>query len=252
MVTQARQDRRFPLERLDPLSKLIVLLCLAILAMESDNPLHLAIMLLLVMTAARWGAGMSGGRLYKRTLFITGFALPLFVLTALSAAAGESYLSLGPLTVTAGGLIHGAGVALRMVVLFLSSLIYIESTDAKDFVVIMAQRLKLPYRFLFGVSIALTFLPLLEAEAKVSGAARKIRAGRAPRGMAERIQMWRGQMFAIFAGAIRRVQQTAGAMDSKGFGAYPERTYLREVRIHPGGYAISGFSVMVLVILLLL
>ncbi|MNJ69896.1 putative HMP/thiamine permease protein YkoC [compost metagenome] len=116
----------------------------------------------------------------------------------------------------------------------------------------MAQRLKLPYRFLFGVSMALTFLPLLEAEAKVSSAARKIRGGRAPRGLAERLRMWRSQLFAIFAGAIRRVQQTAGAMDAKGFGAYSDRTYLRDVPMRASGYIVSLSSVAALVILLFL
>ncbi|MFD3261429.1 energy-coupling factor transporter transmembrane protein EcfT [Paenibacillus lentus] len=249
---QKSLEKRFPLQRLDPLSKLIALFCLAILTMSTEHPLPQAVMLLFVLAAALGGAGMSAGRLGRRTLFIAGFGLPLLILTSISAAEGQAYFAVGPISVTEGGLLYGAAVTLRMVVLFLSSLIYIESTDPKDFIVIMAQRLKLPYRFLFGVSMALTFLPLLESEAKVSRAARQIRGGRAPRGIKERITMWRSQLFAIFAGAIRRVQQTAGAMDAKGFGAYENRTYLREVRIRTSGYVVSVTSVSALAILLLL
>lgn len=252
MVIQGGIANRFPLERLDPLSKLVALFCLAILAMSTEHPLPQAVMLLFVLIAAIAGAGMSVGRLGRRTLFIAGFGLPLFILTSISAAAGQVYFTLGPISLTEGGLLYGAAVTLRMMVLFLSSLIYIESTDAKDFIVIMAQRLKLPYRFLFGVSMALTFLPLLEAEAKISNAARQIRGGRAPRDIKERLAMGRSQLFAIFAGAIRRVQQTAGAMDAKGFGAYENRSYLREVRIGISGYVVCFTSVSALVLLLLL
>lgn len=245
-------EKRFPLQRLDPLSKLIALFCLAILTMSTEHPLPQAVMLLFVLAAALGGAGMSAGRLGRRALFIAGFGLPLLILTSISAAEGQEYFAIGPISMTEGGLLYGAAVTLRMMVLFLSSLIYIESTDPKDFIVIMAQRLKLPYRFLFGVSMALTFLPLLESEAKISRAARQIRGGRAPRGIKERVTMWRSQLFAIFAGAIRRVQQTAGAMDAKGFGAYGNRTYLREARIRTSGYVVSVTSVSALVILLLL
>ncbi|WP_055106553.1 energy-coupling factor transporter transmembrane component T family protein [Paenibacillus ihumii] len=252
MVILNGKDHRFPLQRLDPLSKLIALFCLAIFAMSTDRLLPQAAMLLFVLAAALAGAGMGAARLWRRMLFIAGFGLPLFVLTSISAAEGKMYFSIGPVPVTEGGVMHGAAITLRMMVLFLSSIIYIESTDAKDFIAIMAQRLKLPYRFLFGVSMALTFLPLLEAEAKISGAARRIRGGRAPRGIGERLQMWRSQLFSIFAGAIRRVQQTAGAMDAKGFGAYGSRSYLREVRMGASGYAISVMSVVSLAFLMLI
>ncbi|AZK44854.1 energy-coupling factor transporter transmembrane component T family protein [Paenibacillus lentus] len=252
MVTQGGIAKKFPLERLDPLSKLVALFCLAILAMRMEHPIPQAVMLLFVLVAAIAGAGMSMGRLGRRVLFIAGFGLPLFILTSISAAAGQIYLTLGPFSLTEVGLLHGAAVTLRMMVLFLSSLIYIESTDAKDFIVIMAQRLKLPYRFLFGISMALTFLPLLEAEAKITNAARKIRGGRAPRGIKERLTMGRSQLFSIFAGAIRRVQQTAGAMDAKGFGAFENRTYFRDVRIGISGYVVCFTSIFALVILLLL
>ncbi|GIP60992.1 energy-coupling factor transporter transmembrane component T family protein [Paenibacillus woosongensis] len=251
MVKQHNRDSKFPLQRLDPLSKLVALFCLAILAMSIDRPLPQAVMLLLVLAAALAGAGMNAARLGRRALFIAGFGLPLFILTSISAAEGQTYFSLGPIPITEGGVLYGAAITLRMMVLFLSSLIYIESTDPKDFIVIMAQRLKLPYRFLFGVSMALTFLPLLEAEAKISGAARRIRGGRAPAGLSERMQMWRSHLFSIFAGAIRRVQQTAGAMDGKGFGAYGNRTYLREVEMGVSGYVVSTASVAALLILML-
>ncbi|GIP49879.1 energy-coupling factor transporter transmembrane protein EcfT [Paenibacillus sp. DXFW5] len=216
------------LHRLDPLSKLVALACLAALTMHWDDPRRQIVLLLTLIVAAKLGAGMSWHRLLRRFAWILGFGLPLFVVTALAVQLREGSTE-GPLLISGVALSDAAAVTLRMVSLFLSSLAYIESTDPKDFVVIMTTRLKLPYRFVFGISMALTFLPLLAEEGRQAAAARKLRMGRQPRGIQERLEQRRGQLVTVFTGAIRRVEQTAGAMDAKGFGAYRERTFLREV-----------------------
>ncbi|MDU4697136.1 MAG: energy-coupling factor transporter transmembrane component T [Paenibacillus sp.] len=231
---EMRKESRGFLHRLDPLSKLVALACLATLAMHWDDLLRQGALLLALIAAAKLGAGMSWRRLLRRIAWILGFGLPLFAVTALAVqlregAGGETLL------VSSTALTAGAAVTLRMVSLFLSSLAYIESTDPKDFVVMMTTRLKLPYRFVFGISMALTFLPLLAEEGRQAAAARKLRMGRRPRGIAERLSQRRGQLVTVFAGAIRRVEQTAGAMDVKGFGAYRERTFLRDVPLEAIG-----------------
>lgn len=222
------------LHHLDPLSKLVALACLAALAMHWDDPRRQAVLLLALIAAARFGAGMSWRRLLRRIAWILGFGLPLFAVTALAVQLREGGFG-GSLPVSAAAFSDAAAVTLRMVSLFLSSLAYIESTDPKDFVVMMTTRLKLPYRFVFGISMALTFLPLLAEEGRQAAAARKLRMGRHPRGIVERLEQRRGQLVTVFAGAIRRVEQTAGAMDAKGFGAYRERTFLREVPLEAVG-----------------
>ncbi|MGG6313117.1 energy-coupling factor transporter transmembrane component T family protein [Paenibacillus macerans] len=229
------------LQALDPLSKLVALICLAMLAMHWDDPKLLA-GLLLALAAAAFEAGMTWRRLLRRMGYIVGFGLPLFAITAIAVQAEGGGPGAGPLPLSAGALATAAAVTLRMFCLFLSSLIYIESTDPKTFVVMMTTRLKLPYRFVFGVSMALTFLPLLAEEGRLAGAARKIRLGRRPKGIAERSDYWRGRLLSVFAGAIRRVEQTAGAMDVKGFGAFRERTFLREARLRASGVWVMTLS----------
>ncbi|AZS13646.1 energy-coupling factor transporter transmembrane component T family protein [Paenibacillus lutimineralis] len=235
--------RGFGLKSIDPLSKLVALFCAALLAMHWDKPIPLLIMLVLFFGLARYGVGMSWPRLGRRLRFIAVFGMPLFIITSIAAPVGEAFVAWGPLQITIGGTEYAAAITLRMFCLFLSSIIYIESTDPKDFVTVLTTRLKLPYRFVFGVSMALTFLPLLEAESRVARQARQLRFGRRPRGVGERLRMWRGNLAAIFTGAIRRVEQTAGSMESKGFGAYPVRSFLRGVEIGIAGYALMVVSV---------
>lgn len=240
MTAAAKDD---PLQLLDPLSKLVSLFCIAVLAMHWDRPLPLVVMLALLLAVARYGAGMTWRRLSKRMAYIAIFGLPLLLLTALASPPSGAALEVGPIRLSEGPVAYAAAITLRMFCLFLSSLIYIESTDPQDFVVMMTTRLRLPYRFAFGVSMALTFLPMLEAEGRSAAEARKIRYGRKPRGFGERVENWRGNMTAVFAGAVRRIEQTAGSMEAKGFGAFRHRTFLREARISAGGYAVMLLSV---------
>lgn len=241
----AELGSRFVLQKFDPLSKLVALISLAALAMHWDNPLLLALMLVFLAAAACFGAGMKFRTLRQRLTFIGGFSLPLFLLTAFAAPSGRVLGSLGSLELTTGGLYDGGATALRMICLFISSMIYISSTDPGDFVIIVVQKLRIPYRLAFGVSIALTFLPLLEAEGRVAAAAREIRGGRPVRGLGGRMQRIKSHLSAMFTAAIRRVQQTAGAMESKGFGAYRERTFLREVPLGKKGLMMMLVSVMI-------
>lgn len=233
-----------PLQGLDPLSKLVALLCVAALSMHWDKAAPLSVMLLFLAGAARFGAGMPWGKLGRRMGYIAGFGVPLFAVTALAAPSSGEQISAGFLSIPLNSVSAAAAVCLRMFCLFMSSLIYIETTDPKQFVVMMTTRLKLPYRFVFGVSMALTFLPLLAEEGRVAADARKIRSARAPRGLTERLAQLRGRLLAVFAGAIRRIEQTAGAMDAKGFGAYPERTFLREAALSRGGVWLMAVSVI--------
>lgn len=242
--TVVRKKQRFVLQGFDPLSKLIALVCATALVMHWDNPLPLGIMLILLSLAGGLLAGMQWRTLRQRMTFITGFSIPLFILTAIAAPGGQVLWSLGPLTLTTGGLYHGGATALRLICLFLSSLIYIISTDPGDFVIVVVQKLKVPYRLAFGVSIALTFLPLLEAEGKVAAAAREIRGRLPERGLNGRLRRSGSQLVAVFTAAIRRVQMTAGAMESKGFGAYSDRTFVREVLVTGKGITLILISII--------
>lgn len=236
--------------KLDPLSKLVALFSVAVLAMHWDAPVPLLLLLAVLLILARYGAGIGWIALLRRMGFIIAFSLPLFIITAISVPGEGEQLFTG-LPISEGAVSYAAAISLRMFCMFLSSVIYIWSTDPQDFVVIMAHRVKLPYRLVYGVSMALAFLPLLEREGRLHAQARKLRFGRAPRGLRERIMLRRDSLIAVFSGAIRRVEQTAGAMEAKGFGAYSSRTYLQDIRIERQGYVIMLTSVVLASVIML-
>lgn len=225
--------------RADPLSKLILLLCVVLLAMHGEQPLFQLGLLAVLVTAALL-AGLSAKEIGVRLGLLLAVAFPLFVLTWFAAPAGEVLASAGPVKLTAGGFDAAAVVALRLLSLFLSSYIYISTTSPRDFVYMLTQWLKVPYRLAFGVSVALAFLPLLEKEAAIALSARKIRGGARPKGIRERIRLLLGLSVKLFEAALRRVQHTAGAMEAKGFGAYKTRTFMYGIRFTRGSLALSS------------
>ncbi|MGO4950054.1 energy-coupling factor transporter transmembrane component T family protein [Paenibacillus sp. DRB1-1] len=216
-----------PLHRLGPLSKLIWVGCFSLLSMAWDSTLREAALLAVLIAVAGLGARLTLARQLRAMSFLIGLGIPYFILSILAIREGYTVASWGPIVITAEGLDIAGALTLRIFVLFLASYIYLSTTDPRDFVQALNLRLRVPYRFAFGISVALTFLPLLEEEGRTIMAARRVRGQEPPRGWGNRLSWWSGYAAAVLVNAVRRVQQTALAMEGKGFGAYAERTYLR-------------------------
>ncbi|GAB6928702.1 HMP/thiamine ABC transporter permease ThiX [Paenibacillus sp. JCM 10914] len=230
MLIQYEKGRTL-VHRYDPLSKLMMLFSTAIIAMVLNQVWQQAALLLLCAAVALLGARMAWSKLLKGLRIITVVAVPYFILTSLTATGDTVWFKWGLLSLKVEAIQAAAVMTLRMFTLFLSSLIYIVTTDPRELVAELTRRLRVPYRFAFGLSAALTFIPLLEEEGRNIKAAQQVRGHRPPRGLANRVRYGLKFITAVLLNALRRVQQTAGAMESKGFGAYPDRTYRLEVII---------------------
>ena len=235
------------LHRWDPLSKLAVLMCLAVTAMLWDGTAMQGLLLVLCIIAARWGGGMSWNRMFRGIKLIAAVAVPYFILTALTVPGHTAWLQWGPLRLTGEAADQAGEMSIRMITLFLSSLAYIATTDPQELVAELVRKLRVPYRFAFGISAALTFLPLLEEEGRGIRAAQQVRGHRPPKGINGRLSWWGKFIAAVLLNSLRRVQQTAGAMESKGFGAYPGRTFRKKTKVPWWGPAAAVSAVIVTV-----
>ncbi|MBY7737259.1 energy-coupling factor transporter transmembrane component T family protein [Paenibacillus polymyxa] len=238
-----------PLHRLGPLSKLIWVGCFSLLSMAWDSTIREAALLVVLIAVAGFGARLTLARQLRAMSFLIGLGIPYFILSILAIREGNTVASWGPIVITAEGLDIAGALTLRIFVLFLASYIYLSTTDPRDFVQALNLRLRVPYRFAFGISVALTFLPLLEEEGRTIMAARRVRGQEPPRGWGNRISWWSGYAAAVLVNAVRRVQQTALAMEGKGFGAYAERTYLRTLENGRLGYVCAVIAVFAMAVL---
>ncbi|WP_438347663.1 energy-coupling factor transporter transmembrane component T family protein [Paenibacillus sp. FA6] len=215
------------LYRIDPLSKLVLVLCIAILSMIFQTSTEQVCLLLFSMVTARFVAGITWRGQWKALSFLIVFTLPLFIITVFTTAGDNLLIEFGMISITSEALDMAGSVSLRMFTVFLTSYVYVKTTDPQDLVASLTRILRIPYRFAFGISMALTFLPLLQEEGRSISAAHQIRGRSKGRGWADTWSWWITFTSAVLYNAVRRVQQTAAAMESKGFGAYPDRTYLR-------------------------
>ncbi|MCM3129461.1 MULTISPECIES: energy-coupling factor transporter transmembrane component T [unclassified Paenibacillus] len=248
MLLQYRRGTSL-LHQISPMSKLVMLAAWTVAVLNSEHLLVQGLMFLILLAVGRLGAGLPFSQLRKAVFFVLSFGLPYFVLTTLAVPGKETLWELGPIHIAEDSMLLAGALSLRMFNLFLSSLLFITTTDPRDFVHSLTLRLKVPYRFAFGVSIALTFLPLLEEEGRVIAQAHKVRGSEARAGISNKLRYYRNYGVSILVNCIRRVQQTAGAMEAKGFGAYPERTYLRVRVFSRYGPWMAGGSVLLLVLI---
>ena len=93
----------------------------------------------------------------------------------LAPKTGEVLLALGPVTFTSGSVEAGVAIALRGLAIALPGIIVLASTDPTDLADALAQKLRLPHRFVLGALAAMRLVGLLVAEWQTLGMARRAR-----------------------------------------------------------------------------
>jgi len=251
MIYQYQAGQSF-FHGIDPITKFGWLIGVSLLALLFDTGLTQLILLTVIMIMGRTLAGLTWHEMWRGMRIPFWFGLPYFFLQ-LIFLPGESVLfQIGSFDLTIEAIDYAAAITLRFVALVLASLLYIISTDPRHVVLALAQKLKVPYRFAFAISIALRFLPILEAEAATIQSAQRMRGLSMPTGWIDKFYWWKSFVIAIFIHAVRRVGQIADGMDMKGFGAYPDRTYVHTLEVTKKGIvfvAISGLITLLAIII---
>jgi energy-coupling factor transport system permease protein len=224
-------DRQSVMHRLYPLVKLawvfIVAAGLFIYQEPRSGLIMLGIIVLTAVVVSR--VPLTDLLASSRLIFGLGILLMIF---HFFADPGEPVYQIGPLTITDGGLHEGPIFFFRLSVVVLASFVLIWTTDTRDLMVSLT-RIGIPYRYAFAVFLALRFLPLVQREVDAVQSAHAIRGRAARSGLKHRIQLWQRYMFTVLINGLRKAEATATAIECRGFGAYPDRTYVKDVKFHP-------------------
>ncbi|WP_104086203.1 energy-coupling factor transporter transmembrane protein EcfT [Arthrobacter sp. GMC3] len=201
-------------------------------------------------------AGLSAGALLRRGWpILIAAAVGGYGTALLAPKTGELLLVMGPVSFTSGSVEAGAAIALRGLAIALPGIIVLASTDPTDLADALAQKLRLPHRFVLGALAAMRLVGLLVAEWQTLGMARRARGVGGEPGLFSGVKAGAGQAMALLVQAIRRASRLAVTMEAKGFGAGP-RTWARESRysgqdlaVLAGGLVIAAVSVSAAVVL---
>ena len=152
--------------------------------------------------------------------------------------SGPVLAAAGPVSITEGSATTGVAMLLRVLAIALPSIALVATTDPTDLADALAQRAHLPHRFVLGALAGLRLLSVLAQEWQSLATARRARGlggGAGPVGAA---RVFAGQAFALLVMAVRRAGRLAMAMEGRGFGAGPTRTWARPSTFHPRDLAV--------------
>lgn len=213
-------------ELVHPATKLICLLLAFVPPFFSRDPLQVLPYFLLLLTAAlTTGAGPNLRRIGSIMLILFCMSVVLWSIFQ----RGETRLfGLGPIAVTREGVSYGLMIGLRLNCFVLAAVIFLTSTPIEA-VAHGLSRLGLPFVVSFTVSLAFRLTPLFLEAGRTIVMAQKTRGldldcG----GPIERLRRYIPIIVPVIVSGLRRADQLAIALESKGFGNRCKRTMLLE------------------------
>lgn len=186
---------------------------------------------------------ISPGRVRGVRLAI-GMAVFLMVLQVLARDGGAVWLRFGPLRVTDVGVRAGIAVGGRFLAVVLLSYLFVLTTDPNDLAYALMQA-GVPYRFGFALVTALRLVPVFEQEGETVYRAQMARGlGYNKAGLSRWVTLARQFLLPLLISALSKVDALAVSMEGRGFGQYPRRTFLREVRFTATDAVVTGLLVI--------
>ena len=145
---------------------------------------------------------------------------------------GDSVIwELGFLTLTAEGFQRGVSLGLRVLSFATLSIMFTLTTKPTDFLLSLMQQCKLPPKLAYGIMAGYRFLPLIKEEFQTLQNAHRVRGVARARPIPEKVQQLKRYVIPLLAGAIRKAERTALAMESKGFTGEKNRIFYREITV---------------------
>ncbi len=243
------------LHRLNPLTKLALTVPVAALVSLLNEPTTPLVICAVAVTAT-WKLGrvplvgvlrpMAFSLLLGLGMFWTG------VLFYAGPGSDAATILPGPLHITEAGLVYGLTMLSRVLAIFAASSLFVLTTNPVDFVIALIHQGRLPVRVGYAVFAAYRFLPLVQEELANIRAAHQVRGGAAGHGPVARARQLFAYAIPLLAISVRRAERVALAMDARGFGSRPDRTYFRTttLRRSDGVFAMCAVATLAIIVLL--
>jgi energy-coupling factor transport system permease protein len=228
-------DVASPVHRLNPITKLIGLLCIFSVGIIFSNPLVLTILIgfiYLLFLASK--AGRIFIPYFKLTISVGLFMLVLQVLFAHDGPELFRFIPsripvLGWMgSVNRDSLWQGLTMVARMGVFSFSLPLLLATTQPRDLVLVLVEKLKFPYQYAFMFITALRFIPTLFVEIENILQAQTARAFEVKsKNPWKQLKAYLPLVVPLVMIALKKAERLAVAMETRGYGLGP-RTYLRK------------------------
>lgn len=212
-----------PYERVNPSAKLAALLGVSAFVCMLQSEWQYLALLCVILLQLRFACRLQVLRLGTLLGVFAVSSLLLFIVQVLSIDEGRVLFQWRVLQITSGGLSVGITVVLRLAILVLSTRAFVETTEPMSLGISMHQNLRIPYVFALMMFLSLRFLNKFEQSAiEVSQALRV-------RGVSQKGRI-RRSIFLLKLVLFRGLHESrilAASLDSRAYGALPNRTFHR-------------------------
>lgn len=218
------------MQRLDPRTKLLLIVALTTLSVLSSDIIYLAIIFLTALIVnLLFKIDMLST--FKRIKHLFSVIIFITIVQSLTVKGGVPLIHFGNVNiVTSAGLIMGLEFMLRMGIIILASLIA-STTDGREMIDGLI-KLKLPYELAFMTSITLRFMPLFRNEFVNRINAISMRGVEVRKlKLTKKIKIFTYLLSPTIASSILKSRELSVAMISRGFRANPTRTMRRKLKL---------------------
>lgn len=254
-------DRPSPIHRLSGTTKLVLMLgCIIGAAVGFDTRYLLAMLLL---NAVLWWSARIRFADLKLVLIVIATAMVInnfFIFLFAPGYGTELYGSAtvlldgpGHWDLTAEQLFYQLNVTLKYFAVLPGVLLFITTTRPPEFASSL-NRLGVPYRVAYGVSIALRYIPDLQREFATIRLAQQARGLDMSKGagLTRRARNLLGAVLPLVLSSLERIEVVSSAMELRGFGRGRRRTWYGQKPLRAGDWAVMGLAVLVAVTPILL
>ena len=244
------------IHNIDPRAKVAVLFAMSLLVVSVDNE-KILFFLFLIPVFAYPAARLSASKYWIAFILIavslwgTIFSQALFYRewprTIVLTVIPQEFPVLGKITgglyVYKEGFLYGLIQGLRFSAMTAAGLLLCWTTAPQKMLLGLV-RLKIPYGIAFMAVTAIRFLPILLAEIFIVIEAQRLK-GFNPLKLKSLFKGVMNTLSPVLANSVRRAGVLAASVESRAFRAYPDRTYLRELRYNAVDFGITAISLIV-------
>ncbi len=235
-------DRKSPVHRLDPRTKIFLLLGSFVAAVLFFRPAPLLALLGVLLLYGAIGGALGN---LRRIWFLLLSIATISILTWSLFARGVTPLFW---RMTWEGLAYGVGAAVKIDSMIISGLIFLSTTKTEE-IILGLIRLRVPYQAAFAFSLAIRMVPTIIGTAlTVTEAQRSRGLDLESGGPITRFRNHIPLLVPIFLHTLRNTDQLAKALESRGFGARRERTSYLEIGFHSRDVLALALGALILAI----
>lgn len=215
-------DRPTFMHRLNPIVKVLGMLCFFVAAFVSQRPVVMlpvasGVAVLIVLANALPNVRR------LRLLFVLVFVMT-FVIWTLFFRGGVPLIAWGPVSVSATGLQFALGMAIKLATFLGVGVLFLSTTKIEEFAYALT-RVGMPYKLGFTLTLAFRLVPVFLDAAVTVVQAQRCRGFNFDEGnLVQRMRRYVPVIVPVFMGALRRADAMAMALEARGFQSHKPRT----------------------------